>query len=148
MSWIFVVNVATAWFLTGLIWTIQIVHYPLFGLVGERFRHYEEQHARRIGFVVGPVMLAELAAAVLLIWSRPSFVSTTTAVVSLCLVVLIWISTAAVQAPCHRLLSQGFDASVERRLTLSNWFRTIAWTARALLLVAALLGGLDQSARL
>jgi len=143
MSWIFVVNVAAAWFLTGLIWTIQVVHYPLFSLVGDRFCDYEERHMRRIGYVVGPLMLVELAASALLVWSRPSYVSPATALASLGLVLVIWISTITLQAPCHRLLSQGFDASVERRLTLSNWIRTIAWTARALLLTFAMLKGLD-----
>lgn len=141
MNGIFVVNLAAAWFLTGLIWTIQVVHYPLFGLVGERFRDYEERHMRRIGCVVGPAMLVELAGAILLVWARPVYVSPATAIASLGLVAVIWISTATVQAPCHRLLSQGFDAAIERRLTLSNWIRTIAWTVRAMLLTAALLNG-------
>jgi hypothetical protein len=140
---IFVVNLAAAWFLTGLIWTIQVVHYPLFGLVGERFCDYEERHMRRIGYVVGPAMLVELAGAILLVWARPVYVSPATAIASLGIVAVIWISTATVQAPCHRLLSHGFDAAIERRLTLSNWIRTIAWTVRAVLLTAALANGLE-----
>lgn len=137
MNGLFVVNLAVAWFLTGLIWTIQIVHYPLFGLVGDRFCEYERVHMRRIGYVVGPVMLLELLAATLLVWLRPVNVSISTAIASLGLIVIIWISTVTVQAPCHRRLSQGFDTNIERRLTTSNWIRTIAWTTRALLLAYA-----------
>ena len=33
-SAVLVANVALAWFLAGLIWTIQVVHYPLFARVG------------------------------------------------------------------------------------------------------------------
>lgn len=145
-TWIFVVNLATAWFLTGLIWTIQVVHYPLFGLVGGRFCEYEGEHTRRIGYVVGPTMLAELSAAILLFVYRPAYVSPTLAGISLGLVGLIWLSTAVIQSPCHRVLLQQFDPQVERRLTLSNWIRTIAWTARAVLLSAALLEGLACAA--
>lgn len=146
MTWIFIVNLSAVWFLTGLIWTIQVVHYPLFGLVGARFCEFEEQHKRRIGYVVGPMMLTESAAAILLVWYRPAFVSQGAAVAALLLVGVIWISTATIQAPCHDRLSQGYDGKIERRLTLSNWIRTIAWTARALLLTAALVSGLASAA--
>jgi len=135
---IFVVNLAVAWFLTGLIWTIQVVHYPLFSFVGDRFCDYEDRHRRRIGYIVGPAMLVELATSLLLVWRRPEYVSFGVAVTSLGLVLLIWISTALLQAPCHQTLSQGFDAAAERRLTTTNWIRTIAWTLRALLLTAVL----------
>jgi len=140
---IFVVNVAAAWFLTGLIWTIQIVHYPLFSFVGDKFCEYEDRHKRRIGYIVGPVMTVELVAAVLLVWCRPAYVEPWLAATSLGLVVLIWISTAALQAPCHQKLSQGFDAAIERRLTKTNWIRTGAWTIRALLLSGVLVAGLN-----
>lgn len=138
MNVIFVVNLAVAWFLTGLIWTIQVVHYPLFSFVGDRFCDYEDRHRRRIGYIVGPAMLVELATSLLLVWRRPEYVSFGVAVTSLGLVLLIWISTALLQAPCHQTLSQGFDAAAERRLTTTNWIRTIAWTLRALLLTAVL----------
>ena len=61
---LFVANLACAWFLAGLIWTIQVVHYPLFSRVGrEGFAAYEQAHSGMITPLVGPVMLAELAAA-------------------------------------------------------------------------------------
>lgn len=142
MNVIFVVNLAVAWFLTGLIWTIQVVHYPLFSFVGDRFCDYEDRHRRRIGYIVGPTMIVELATAVLLVWRRPEYVSFGVAVTSLGLVLMIWISTALLQAPCHQTLSQGFDAATERRLTTTNWIRTIAWTLRALLLTAVLVQSL------
>ena len=46
-------NAAVACALTGLIWTIQVVHYPLFARVGEaEWRAYEREHQRRITLVV------------------------------------------------------------------------------------------------
>ena len=69
---LFVANLACAWFLAGLIWTIQVVHYPLFSRVGrEGFAAYEQAHSGMITPLVGPVMLAELAAAALLVAARP-----------------------------------------------------------------------------
>jgi hypothetical protein len=42
----------------------------------------------------------------------------------------------ALQVPAHGVLAEGFDADAHRRLVASNWIRTIAWTARSLLLLA------------
>lgn len=40
---------ATLW-MTGLIWFVQVVHYPLFALVGSTgFAAYESAHATQIG---------------------------------------------------------------------------------------------------
>ena len=63
---------AVTCFLTGLIWTIQVVHYPLMAKVGaSNFTEYERLHANWITPLVGPAMLAELAAAFALVALRP-----------------------------------------------------------------------------
>lgn len=53
-------HAGATWFMTGLIWFVQIVHYPLMGAVpGDAFRVYQELHQRRTTWIVGPVMLVE-----------------------------------------------------------------------------------------
>ena len=43
-------NFGFAAFLTGLIWTIQLVHYPSFGLVGKaEFVQFHQAHTTRMG---------------------------------------------------------------------------------------------------
>lgn len=123
--------------MTGLIWCIQVVHYPLFAAVGrDGFTRYEADHARLITLVVGPLMLVELAAALWLAAVRPAGVPAWMAWTGLALVAAIWISTAAIQVPCHAKLAAGFDAEVHARLVASNWIRTAAWTARGVLALA------------
>ena len=42
---IFWINIASTWFMIGLIWFVQIVHYPLFVYVGSKeFRTFHENH--------------------------------------------------------------------------------------------------------
>lgn len=121
---------AATWFLTGVIWTIQAVHYPLFARVGESgYREYQRSHQRLIAFVVGPSMLLELLASVLLVVERHDFFST----IGLALLGVIWCSTAFLQVPLHTALSNGFDPNIHARLVRTNWIRTVGWTARALL---------------
>lgn len=133
------INAAVTWYLTGLIWTIQGVHYPLFGAVGkDSFRAYEAAHTRRITWVVGPPMLAELAVSAALVWWRPEQVPAWWAWTGLALVGVIWVSTAFLQVPQHDRLARGFDAKAHAWLVQSNWLRTAAWSTRALLAAYAL----------
>jgi hypothetical protein len=57
------------------------------------------------------------------------------ALLGLLLVVVIWVSTAYVQVPCHKALDDRLDATVVNRLVRTNWIRTLAWTARGLLAI-------------
>lgn len=117
--------------LAGLIWTIQIVHYPLFSAVGEEsFLAYEQAHTSRITFVVAPLMFAELAAALALLAFRPALVPPWALLVGVGLVAVVWASTFFVQVPLHNQLSRAYDADSIRLLVVTNWIRTAAWTAR------------------
>lgn len=135
---IFLINLVSTWFLVGLIWTIQVVHYPLFSQVGgDRFVAYEASHARLITFVVGPAMLIEAATTVLLVAARPPAIPAWVVWTGLILLGVVWLSTAVIQVPAHARLADGFDATVHQRLVGSNWIRTVAWSLRGVLLAAA-----------
>lgn len=129
--------------LCGLIWFVQLVHYPLFPRVGQaQFVAYEQAHCTRTGLIVVPLMLIELASALWLACSPPTAIPRPLALAGLALLGLIWLSTALLQVPCHRRLGHGFERTTARRLVSSNWLRTLAWSARGgvaidLLLAAA-----------
>lgn len=134
-AWILVSHAAVTWALVGLIWTIHVVHYPLFTAVESGFRQYHEEHLRRITLVVGPLMLAELAGAVYLWLYPPAGTDRRIWLVASGLVAVIWTVTALFSVPQHgRLETGGFDRDVHRALMISNWVRTLAWTARGLLI--------------
>ena len=129
-----VAHAAVTWFLTGLIWTVHLVQYPLFARVGrDRFAAYHAGHTRRIGWIVMPVMIAECALAVALLVAPDMPVSAAGAWAGLVLLAGVWLSTAFLQVPEHRRLARGFDAASHRRLVLGNALRTALWTARAVL---------------
>jgi hypothetical protein len=126
----------------GVIWVVQLVHYPLFAGVGaEGFVAYEAAHKVRITLVVFPAMTLELGTAVALLWLRPDVVPPWMVWVGLALVGVVWLSTAFVQVPLHTTLSGGFEGGAHARLVATNWIRTAAWTLRAglVLWMAALL---------
>jgi len=137
-------HIGTTLFMVGLIWFVQIVHYPLFDRVGiQAFDTYESHHTRLTGWVVAPPMLLELLTALLLIWFRPATIPAFVVWLGLTLLAVIWLSTAFIQVPLHNSLSLGFDPKAYRKLVKSNWLRTVAWSARGLLvlgMVAGLMG--------
>ncbi len=129
-------NLLATFYMIGLIWMVQIVHYPLFAKVGpEQFVGYQTSHQSLTSLVVGPPMLIELLSAVGLIWYRPAGITDWPVVTSLALLVIIWLSTMLIQVPCHEQLTRGFDASVHRWLVVSNWIRTAGWSLRGVLAV-------------
>jgi uncharacterized membrane protein len=133
-------HAALTWFLTGLIWIVQLVHYPLFAHVDRaRFATFEAEHCRRISWIVLPTMLLELGTAAWLVAVPPAAVPPAWAWTGLVLLAVIWGSTALFSVPCHRMLERGFDERAHQRLVATNWIRTLAWSTRALLCAAMLL---------
>ena len=127
-------HAAATWFMTGLIWFVQVVHYPLMGRVGPAgFVEYEAAHTNRTTLVVGPPMLVEAACAVWIAFAPPTGIAAGAGWTGVGLLALIWLSTALVQVPLHARLSTGFDAAAHRRLVGGNWIRTVLWTLRAVL---------------
>lgn len=142
------VQIASAWFMAGLIWFVQLVHYPLMMRVGAaEWRAYERGHQQRTTWIVAPVMLIELLTAVLLVVSfagdaagrKPLSVSGEAIVwITSALLAVAWISTIAVQARLHGQLLGSDGMTLRRRLVRSNWIRTIAWSGRGVLLLLLL----------
>ncbi|NIM63849.1 MAG: hypothetical protein GTO30_20035 [Acidobacteria bacterium] len=132
----YAVQLAATLYLAGLIWFVQLVHYPLLGRVGERaFARYHREHLRRTSWAVALPMLLEAVTSVATALRPPPQVPGWQAWCGPALVALIWISTATLQVPQHRKLERGFDAAVHSRLVATNWIRTVAWSSRALLLL-------------
>jgi hypothetical protein len=130
-------HLAATLFLAGLIWCIQVVHYPLMDRVGaERFAEFHRRHSVRISLIVIPLMLVEAATALLLVVSVPIGVPRALPALGLGLLAIVWVSTFAVQVPLHSRLARGFDPKAHRRLVNSNWLRTAAWSLRAALAIA------------
>jgi hypothetical protein len=125
------VNLAATAVMTGVIWYVQLVHYPLMsGWPHDDFGRWEALHRARTGLVVVPAMLIEGVTALMLAWRRPPRVPAWLAWAALALVMAIHASTFLVQVPCHDRLSAGWDEAVHARLVATNWVRTGLWTAR------------------
>ena len=145
---LFLAQTAATLFMTGLIWFVQIVHYPLFTAVGSSgFISYARRHAKLTGYVVGLPMLVELGTslAALAPTLRPAFVSSSAAALSAVLLLLIWAVTGLIQVPLHDQLCREHNPRLIVRLVRTNWIRTIGWTVRSVLLLACIAPALHRS---
>ncbi len=120
--------------MVGLIWTIHIVHYPLFAEVGEAtYVAFQSAHVDRIGKLLFVPWLTEGATLLALLWltfiagrrelRRPVMVGA----VAMAVVLVI---SGFWSAPAHGELMDGFDSAVHDRLMTANLIRTLAWSVR------------------
>ena len=130
------VHLAATWFMVGLIWTVQVVHYPLFHAVGAaRFPQYGAGHTRRIAALLVVPAAVEIVTAALLFALEPNILTCAAGA----LLAAIWLMTALVQGPTHGHLARGYDERTVSRLVHTNWWRTAAWTQRGALAVPLVL---------
>lgn len=134
MIWLITHYISTV-FMCGLIWLVQLVHYPYFKYVSEEdFVIAQNFHMKYITIIVMPIMLIELFTGIYLLVSPIAEVFQGIIFVNFALLVLIWLSTHFLSVPLHNKLTIGKNEGLINDLTKSNWPRTILWTGRTILL--------------
>lgn len=132
------IHLAATAAMVGLIWFVQLVHYPLFAAVGaDGFTEYEKSHQQRTSLVVGPLMAAEGITAVWLALVPPPAVGRFWPLIGLAVLGVVHASTVLLQVPQHTALSSGYESGRVRRLVRTNWIRTAGWSIRGI--IAALI---------
>ena len=125
--------------MTGVIWFVQLVHYPSFRFVApEKGREAAQFHQKKTGLLVVPLMLVEMGTAILLMLSSWVTQYGNFLMVNLVLLFFIWGATFLKIVPIHRKLAEGLDVKAISSLVSLNWVRTILWTLRAGLLLSFL----------
>ncbi|MBU3689476.1 MAG: hypothetical protein B7C54_05145 [Acidimicrobiales bacterium mtb01] len=122
-------NAAAALVMTGLIWFVQIVHYPLLaGTPADRSTDVAAEHQRRTSYVVAVPMAVEGITTLALLVDRPGDVALVWPWLGALLVAIALGSTILLSVPLHARMALAFDPNTGPRLVLTNWPRTVAWT--------------------
>ena len=129
------IHAFSCWFMTGVIWVIQILIYPSFKLLGEKeFSKFHQLHMKKITWIVLPAMLLELATATCLFLGSRSQLF----LWNFIYIVLIFLLTFLLNVPTHNKLK--FDSETSKNNLVSrNWPRTIIWSWKALFLLFIIL---------
>lgn len=124
------VHLLATGFMVGLIWTIHVVHYPLFAFVPEPYEPFQAEHMRRISLLLVVPWGLEVLSALALFLLAETAEQRVWALVGGGLVVAIVAVTGLLAAPTHGRLLDSFDAVQHRRLMRVDLVRTLLWSAR------------------
>lgn len=127
-----IIHIFTSFFMTGLCWFVEIVHYPLFRMIAPKdFPSYERKNLTT-GFITIPIMVIELLTGLWLLYQDQNFIN----FINIALLGIIGLSTMIFQAPIHWSLRNNPTEILINKLIQTNWIRTISWTIRSLLLMS------------
>ncbi len=129
---ILLANFVATCLMAGVIWFVQWVHYPLLAKVPvDRAVETAIEHQRRTGQVLAIPMAVEGFTTLGLLISRPESVQIFWPWFGAVLLAVALGSTVFVSVPLHAKMATNPTADVGRRLVVTNWPRTIAWSLRA-----------------
>ena len=99
---IILLHAIVTFLLTGLIWVIQLVHYPMFQFLdSQAYSKAMSFHQQRISIIVVPLMLFELLSGVYLAHAQWSSLARFHSI-NIALIVIIWIHTFGLMVPFHK----------------------------------------------
>lgn len=128
---IFAIHIYATIFMTGVIWIIQLVHYPMFtGLDARYFESSMISHQKGMSQVVLITMLIELFTGAFLIYIAKDLL--TYFIINFIALLIIWFVTFTISVPCHSRLLVSKNNDIINRLVKTNWTRTFFWSARSL----------------
>jgi hypothetical protein len=121
--------------LVGLIWTIQVVHYPSFLYVGTNdYMAFHNFHMGAITLIATPLMIMEVLFAFLSLKFH-NYQSSKTTFCVFFILIAIWLTTFFITVPIHNQLLVTKNEQFIHKLVLMNWIRTFLWTLKLFILV-------------
>ena len=140
MDVLMIANAVATWVMVGVIWFVQVVHYPLLAVVPtESARETAVEHQRRTSFVVMAPMTVEGVTTLWLMFDRPDGVDWWLAWLGGVFVAIALLSTVLLSVPRHSRMANEPTDTIGRELVVTNWPRTVAWTAHGIVCVFLLL---------
>ena len=133
---VLIANLVASCVMTGVIWFVQHVHYPLLAQVqiGQAVAVAEE-HQRRTGHIVALPMAVEGLTTLALLAQQPVGVTWFLPWIGAVLLAVALGCTVLLSVPLHSQMAKNPDALVGAKLVSTNWPRTIAWSLRAVVCV-------------
>ena len=127
------IHIVSTSIMVGVIWVMQLVHYPSFKYVNETdYIIFQKYHMSNISYIVFPAMFTELITALLIFFSgEKSFFF----MLSLICLFLIWVITGVLFTKFHSILQKGKDLKMIEKMINANWIRTLLWTLRLIMIL-------------
>lgn len=129
------------WVLIGMIWLIQIVYYPLSKALGALYQKYEHDQLRYLGFLLIPIYLGEVGTGIALVCVKGASEDHALTVLNLVLIGLIYFSALLLKRKKKPIYEVFMFRRLHAILFNTNWFRTILWGIRGVVVYILLIQG-------
>ena len=127
------IHIISTSIMVGVIWVMQLVHYPSFKYVNESdYIIFQKFHMSNISYIVFPAMFTELITGLLIFFSGEKSLFF---VLSLICLFLIWVITGVLFTKFHNILQKGKDLKMIEKMIKANWTRTLLWTLRIIMIL-------------
>ena len=135
ISFALIGNLCASVFMTGIIWFIQFVQYPLLNHISSfDFSCYYKKYTTRIVWIIYPVMIMEICFASWLSFLPVQSKLQIPILITYVMLALASLNTFMIQAPLNHKLQLAFDKAVLSKILFYNKIRLFSWTVRTLVL--------------
>lgn len=134
--YLFMIHLVSTSFMVGVIWIVQLVHYPTFLFIDEQKSHdFQKFHMSRISYIVMPAMTTELFSGIYIYTYLNMVIDSNLFLLALTILIINWIITALVFVKMHNKLLINYKIEIISLLVKWNWLRTLLWSVRLILLL-------------
>lgn len=134
-SSVFILHLVSTSIMVGVIWIIQLVHYPTFLFIDkQKYMKFQEFHMSRVSYIVMPTMIAELFSGIYILFYNNVLIVNTFFLLASFSLFLNWVITALVFVKIHNGLLIKYEKNIILLLVKLNWLRTILWSLRLVFL--------------
>lgn len=134
--YLFVIHLVSTSFMVGVIWIVQLVHYPTFLFIDEQKSYdFQKFHMSRISYIVMPAMTTELFSGIYIYIYSNMAIDSNLFLLALTILIINWIITALVFVKMHNKLLINYKIEIISLLVKWNWLRTLLWSVRLILLL-------------
>ena len=134
--YLFMIHLVSTSFMVGVIWIVQLVHYPTFLFIDEQKSYdFQKFHMSRISYIVMPAMTTELFSGIYIFIYSNMAIDSNLFLLALTILIINWIITALVFVKMHNKLLINYKIEIISLLVKWNWLRTLLWSVRLILLL-------------
>jgi hypothetical protein len=130
------INLLSTVLIAGIMWFVQLVHYPLFNAIPARnLINYGYYHTRKISGIIKPLFIVDFTTLLLLLILLGSNLSTNLMMVNIVIFIITVILTQIVFIPIHQKLSKSPNSQTISQLIRLNWIRTLIWSLKVVFML-------------
>lgn len=131
-------HAAITFAMTGIIWFVHLIHYPVMNALTWQREVFEKIHWQKTMKIAVIMLILELGTGIVFVLFHPVNIPSSLPISGLWLIVLIWITTWWLCVPSHCQLKQKYSENSIQNLMKANKWRAVLWSLRSAIIAYSL----------